>query len=369
MRKILKYSLLLILVVATSCNRKGCTDSKATNYDKNATENDGSCKFDPINIPNDYNVKGFGLLEKISGIWDGPVSSPTALGSFPLWIVDFRPISASQVSAKNELDKDNDIFMSFFICKIDDEFKMAFRNGGLFAGYIRNSYMTIDSVKENSSYSFYRFVDPISGGNRVYTDVTFKGDSLIMHTYTNKFNTLTSPVTHMKWTAKIKDRTSAIPAINHFNFPKEETTIDFSTTFDGITEAVFYSTAEDPYPENEQPYLGIVNIHVDITNPSTIDNSKKIMLSITSKPLFNNYVFNTTSLNFRSRYVFVSASDPNFKFNYMHPGTYYLNAIYDINGNYLLSTGDYMNGSFDKEFILTDKAEIDVNIEIDFLIP
>ena len=67
------------------------------------------------NEPNIENTLGFGILSKLNGIWSGPVTSTTALGNFSEWVVDFRPISAGQVSAKNELDPLNDIFLSFFI--------------------------------------------------------------------------------------------------------------------------------------------------------------------------------------------------------------------------------------------------------------
>ena len=370
MKNHIKIMLLIVISFSLSnCEREGCTDSNAINYDSKATKDNGSCKFEEIVIPNNSDVLGFELLNEIPGIWDGPVTSPTALGSFPLWIVDFRPISAAQVSAKNELNKDNDIFMSFFICKYKKEYKMAFRNGGKFAGNTRSTYMIVDSVKKTNSYSFYRFSDPVSNGNRVYTDITFKGDSLIMHTYTNKFNTLSEPVTHMVWKAIIKDRTSAQNAIDKFNYPKKELVKDFSTTFVDLTDAVFYSLANDPYPEEDHPYLGITNVSINITNPSTIDPNKMIMISITSEPLFNGFVFNINNLKFRSRYVFVKASNPSFSFNYMHPGDYYINTIYDSNGDYLFSSGDYMNSSLDKAIILTEKGVEDVSINIDFLIP
>ncbi len=60
---------------------------------------------------------GFGIFNKVKGIWNGPVTSTTMLGSYPEWIVDFRPISANQISAKNELDSLNDIHLSLFIVK------------------------------------------------------------------------------------------------------------------------------------------------------------------------------------------------------------------------------------------------------------
>jgi hypothetical protein len=80
-------------------------------------------------------------------------------------------------------------------------------------------------------------------------------------------------------------------------------------------------------------------------------------------------VFNTASLNFRSRYVFVDATNPSFNFNYMHPRKYYLNAIYDVHGYNNFSSGDYMNSSFDVPFTLTNKGIQYVTVTIDFQIP
>ncbi len=336
-----------------------------------------SCKKDDTDIPgelppinNSSIVEGYSILNKLSGIWNGPVYSPTPLGDFAEWIVDFRPISPSQVSAKNELDSVNDIFMSFFICKYDNKYKIAFRNGGGFAGSVRNSYMMIDSLYEDSSKSFYRFVDPISGGNRVYTDITFKQDSLIMHSFTNLYNTLPAPETHMKWTAKLKDTTSAQEAISIFNFPQKELTIDFSNTFDNFSEAVFYSESSDPYPEEEQPYLGNSIVNITISEPTTIDNNKKVIIIITTQPLFNGNVFIPENLDFRSRYVFMGSNNSiAYNFNYMHPGTYYANAIYDSNGDLNFSSGDYINSLLDVPFTLTNKGTATVNIDIDFQIP
>ncbi len=372
------FVLLFVTLIATvsfnSCKRKGCTDENAVNYDANAKKDDGSCTYSSSStlppISNSSNVKGYSILEKLSGIWTGPVVSPTPLGDFQEWIVDFRPISPSQISAKNELDSINDIFMSFFICKYDNEYQIAFRNGGGFAGNVRNSYMIIDSVNVTSTLAFYRFVDPISGGTRVYTDVTFKQDSLIMHTFTNQFNTLSQPTTHMRWTANLRDNTSAQDAITLFNFPQKELTRDFSTTFDGLTETVFYSVADDPYPENQQPHLGVTNVNFAVTNPTTINPSTKILLVITTQPLFNGGIFNAANLNYRSRYVLVDAATTGvFKFNYMHPGNYYLNAIYDSNGDGQFSSGDYMNSSFDVPFTLNSLGTVAPNVNIDFQIP
>ena len=352
-----KYFLLTICVLAlfSSCKED----------DKPQTQN---CDYQIIN--NNDEVIGYNILAKVPGIWNGKVSSSTPLGGFPEWIVDFRPISPSNVAAKNELDKQNDIFMSFFIVKHDCKNKVAFRNGGSFAGLTRNTYMLIDSVFENNTISYYRFSDPVSEGERVYSDITFKGDSFILDVYTNKYNTLNQAVSHMTWRAKLADASTAQAAIDLFNFPQKQLTKDFSNTFDGLSEAVFYDSAQDPYPEEDQPYLGQSTVNVNISNPSNPDNLKKVLIILTSEPLFNGLVFNVGNLKYRSRYVFVSAeTNASYTFNYMHPGTYYVNTIYDENNDLNFSSGDYMNSDLDKEFVLGSEGNTNINISIDFQIP
>ena len=356
-------------MLATACTLLmvfSCTKDKTS--DKPELPETDECGLTAIS--GSSNVVGFGILAQLPGIWNGPVYSPTPLGSYPEWIVDFRPISPSQISAKNELDSLNDIFMSFFIVKHDCEYKVAFRNGGGFGGAVRNSYMVIDSLNEGASESYYRFVDPAAGKARVYTEVTFKQDSLIMHTYTNQFNTLQDPVTHMIWTASLSDGSSSQPAVSQFNFPKKQITRDFSITFEGLSEAVFYAAASDPYPEAEQPYLGSANISINITNPAVIDPTKKVLIIVTTQPLFSGFTFLTANLKYRSRYVFIGADDPTgYNFNYMHPGNYFVNAIYDSNGDYNFSSGDYMNSSFDVPFTLLGNGASNTNVNINFQIP
>src|SRR4051812_37630257 len=89
---------------------------------------------DPPIGPDINNTKGYNILGKLGGIWNGPVTSTTPLGGYPEWIVDFRPISANQISAKNELDTLNDINMSFFVALYNNQYTICFRNGGSFNG-------------------------------------------------------------------------------------------------------------------------------------------------------------------------------------------------------------------------------------------
>jgi hypothetical protein len=249
---------------------------------------------------------------------------------------------------------------------------MAFRNGGGFAGSQRIAYAVIDSVSETANNYFYRFVDFKAGKNRVYTDVLFKDDSLIMHVYTNQYNSLPGPVTHMLWKAKLQDNTSTANAISTFSFPQKQMVKDFSTTFDSRTEAIYYSAADlvnDPYNEASQPYLGQTTVNVNFSAAYTPDPTKRVFLMITTQPLFSGFTFLPANLKYRSRYVFLSSIDNAFTFNYMHPGSYYLYSLYDANGDGTFSSGDWMSSNLTNTFTLGALGTQSVNTTIDFTIP
>ncbi len=315
------------------------------------------------------NTLAFGVLNKVKGIWNGPVTSTTPLGGYTEWIVDFRPISENQISAKNELDTLNDIHMSIFIAKYNNEYRVFFRNGGSFGGQNRVSYFLADSVSESSTKSYYRFSEVIKGKSRAYTEVIFRSDSLYLKSYTNKYNTVTVPTLHMTWAAKLQDTTSCQPAKSTFNFPKKTLTKDFSTTFNGHTEAIYYSTTGgDPYTESQQPYLGQVNINYTYAGTYTPSASKKTFLIITTQPLISGFSINTANMKFRSRYVTLAATKQNFVFNYMHPGTYYLYVLYDTDGNNTFSSGDWVSTT-NTTFSLANKGTTSSSTQINFTIP
>lgn len=315
------------------------------------------------------NTLGYNLLDKVKGIWNGPVTSTTALGSFPEWIVDFRPISASQISAKNELDTMNDIHMSFFIAKYNNEYRVAFRNGGAFGGQTRVSYLLADSVSETASQSYYRFSEVLKGKNRCYAEVIVKQDSLIIKSYTNHYDTQPTATPHMVWSAKLQDQTTCAAAVSQFSFPQKSLAFDLSESFMGLTESIFYSiTGGDPYPETDQPYLGKANITYTYSGAYSPVSSKKVMLIVSAQPLISGTGLNTSNLKFRSRYVVLSSSDLNFTFNYLHPGTYYLYAFYDNDGNGTANSGDWISAT-NTSFSLTSQQTISANTQINFTIP
>jgi len=353
----IKTLILLVFSLLLSCKNKKTEDTPLSSTTSN-----------PAPGPDINNTLGFGILKKLKGIWNGPVTSTTPLGGYPEWIVDFRPISDNQISAKNELDTLNDIHMSFFIARYNNQYKVAFRNGGSFAGMHRVSYFLADSVSENGASSYYRFVEIIKGKNRAYTEVIFKADSLYIKSYTNKTNTQPASTPHMAWSAKLQDSTSCMPAISNFNFPKKTQTKDFTSAFTGQTETIYYNLASDPYPENAQPYLGQTTASYSFAAGYSPVSSKKVFLIITTQPLFSGFVFNTINLKFRSRYVILNSADHNFTFNYMHPGVYYYYALYDNDGNNTFNSGDWISTS-NTTFTLGNQSIVNTATQINFTIP
>jgi len=328
---------------------------------------------DPNQVTTNYNTIdntfGFGIFNKIKGIWNGPVNSTTALGSYPEWIVDFRPISENQISSKNELDTLNNIQMSLFIVKYNNEYRVCFRNGGTFNGLTRISYFLADSVYESSYLSYYRFSELVKGKNRAYTEFIFKNDSLTMNSYTNIYNTLSAPSLHSSWKAVLVENTATQMAIDYFAFPKKTITKDFSNSFSGVTEAIFYNTSGgDPYDDASQPYLGQAAINYTYTGTYIPSASKNVLLVITTQPLISGISFNTSNLKYRSRYVILNALDQHFDFSLMHPGTYYLYAFYDADGNNTISSGDWVSAT-NTSFTVPNHGTVSVNTQINFTIP
>src|SRR5690606_4969857 len=103
--------------------------------------------------------------------------------------------------------------------------------------------------------------------------------------------------------------TSAQSAVSTFSYPQKLEVIDLTHSFDGLIEAVFYGNLGDPYPSGDQPHVGVSTVNITITNPASPDPSKKLLIIVTTQPLFDGFVFQPQNLDFRSRYVFINAAN------------------------------------------------------------
>ncbi len=87
-----------------------------------------------------------------------------------------------------------------------------------------------------------------------------------------------------------------------------------------------------------------------------------------AQPLFTGFTPNLANLKYRSRYVILNANDQSFVFNYMHPGTYYVYALYDNDGNLTASSGDWLSTT-NTTFTLSALGTTTANTQINFTIP
>ena len=76
----------------------------------------------------------------------------------------------------------------------------------------------------------------------------------------------------------------------------------------------------------------------------------------------------TANLIYRSRYVILSDHDAGFTFDYMHPGSYYLYAFYDADGNGVPSSGDYVSTA-NTTFTLAPLGTASDSAQINYVIP
>ena len=316
----------------------------------------------------DSEVLGFGILSQLPSLWQGPVSTTTPAGSFDDWYVDFRPVSPGQVSQYSTLDARTINYLSFFIVKHEGQLKVAMRTEGVFQNKGCVTYEVIEAVDEPGAR--YRFSDFRSGDERAYTEFTFPGDDrLVMEVYTNKFNRVSPLEVHSTWRAVRGDSKAAASAVSHFDFPQAVMVKDFTNAFANMSESIYYTFENDPYPSDSQPYVGNVTVNIAVDKDLTVEDDHELFLLLTTESLFNGLKYDQENLKFISKYVYLSVGAKSYTFTHVHPGTYYLYSYNDIDGDKRHLRGDYMSSDLSNSFILPPEGEVTVDTTIDFVIP
>ncbi|MBN1699111.1 MAG: hypothetical protein JW881_16450 [Spirochaetales bacterium] len=312
-------------------------------------------------------VMGFGILPRLPGLWNGPVFSDTPAGSFERWYVDFRPVSPGEVVQYSTLDEETKNIINFFIVKHEDRLKVAMRTEGVFRNKGCVTYEVIEDLDESAGY--YRFSDFRAGSSRAYTEFRFKEDELVMDVYTNKFNTVSPLTLHSRWKAVCAERGAAQDAINDLDFPLPVMVKDFSNAFRHMSESIFFTFENDPYPASRQPYMGSVSVAVAFAEDAIPGRTAEIFLILATESLFEGLVYKKENLKYISRYVYLPPGTASYTFSHVHPGTYFLYAYADVNGDRKYETGDYMSAKVDHSFSLETSSHADVATVIDYRIP
>lgn len=92
MKRICIHVSFLLLIVLVGCNssEKGCTDPAANNVDTEATENDGSCTYDPVWVTPELQFQLDEKVHETSGLilWDGELWTHNDNTDTRLYVLD-----------------------------------------------------------------------------------------------------------------------------------------------------------------------------------------------------------------------------------------------------------------------------------------
>lgn len=311
-------------------------------------------------------VKGFGFLERICGQWNGPVASTTPAGNFDSWYVDFRPVSAGQVSQFSMLDSQTVNIFSFFIVKYNDTFKVAMRTEGCFAQKCCVTYEVIDSVNEEKGY--YRFADFVSGKTRAYTEFTFSEGKFVMEVFTSKFNKENPPVLHTHFEAALFNRDATKESVAFFNFPQPVVIKDFTGVFKEMNESIYFDRTNDPYSSASQPYTGKVKVNITVDDKLKTKPGDEACVFLTTESLFKGIKYIPENLNSLSKYVYFPAGTKSVTINNVHPGKYYVYSFIDRNGDKKHLSGDYMSTATDNIIDVPADGKANATTVIDYII-
>lgn len=160
---------------------------------------DGGSSPSDAGVAPDGGVAGLSLMTRLTGLWTGPARM-TPLGDFPLMVMDFRPVGDRFLFGQADMDASNNLRFGFSIETYDGADVLAYRNGGLFGGVLRDSRTRL--VEADEAQGRYRFCSVTQGCG--YIDATFRfssADDLV-------FDTLVKGRQHVFWTARRKETRS-----------------------------------------------------------------------------------------------------------------------------------------------------------------
>ena len=240
------------------------------------------------------------------------------------------------------------------------------RNGGLLNGIYRTSYFVMDKVEDRDNGRYYRLVDAKGGDGIMYMELRFPNDtdSLYFNSYTSNLGGRI-PNRHMTFKGKRMHEDLAQEVANTMGYPQNtvDTGLDFAEGFmeeylyirDGITEAnssTFLAVQEtnnifelapqsgDPYIITDHPSLGYIQIDID---RGDIPEDETLLLYLSRDPLTDENGYFTSDFDAYDtilHFPILSEGEDNFLMTYMHPGTYYVTVVADVNNDFSISEGD-----------------------------
>ncbi|WP_460219266.1 hypothetical protein [Psychroserpens sp. MEBiC05023] len=342
----------------------GCSTDDIRNI-AGPTDPDGGLPGQVTEVnPVDITLDGFDFLEKMQGHWVG--NNLVINLEFPWFAWDYRPISPSHTFGIHEGGSAGNLLTSFFVTNYKGKRTIMARNGGLLNGIYRSSYFVMDKVEDRDNGRYYRLVDAKGGDGIMYMELRFPNntDSLYFNSYTSNLGGRV-PNRHMTFKGKKMHAELAQDSAVATNYPQNsvDAGLDFSNGFmedylyirDGITEAnsaTFLALQEtnnifelapqsgDPYIITDHPRLGYIQIDVD---RGDIPQDQALLVYLSRDPLTDEFGYFTSDFDAYDtilHFPILSEGEDEFLMTYMHPGTYYVTVVADVNGDFSISEGD-----------------------------
>ena len=340
--------------------------------------------FDPPEIvPIDVSKQGFELLEELQGHWVGDM---TLMGQEFVWFAwDYRAIAPSHVHGIFEGGTLGNLFTSFFVAEFKGTRTIMARNGGLLNGIYRTSYFVLDRVRTTGNTTEYRLVDAYGGEGIMWMSLSFTEDQLNFTSYTSRLGLATPPKQHMRFTGKRMHHELSHDAAENVGFPKRVAAHRFPnglplpdwgkeipvTSYSYIWEDDRLSVEElaklcgDPIRIDQMPHLSKLKVtferrveHHQIPfqiylsrDPLTDKDGKFLMeFGYVRKDVFDGILM----------FSQLTAAEEEMTFTYLHPGSYYLTLVADLNGDGYPSTGDITHSSVTADIPANSTTEIHV---------
>lgn len=378
MKNISRYTAIgLIAFAFLSCKK----ESNQTSGDGEGAESaTGITAVVPIDIHND----GFDLLEKMQGHWIG--KNRVIASDYEWFAFDYRPISSSHLHGIYEGGTIGNLLTSFFVTDFKGKRTIMARNGGLLNGIYRTSYFVLDSIRNDNDGKYFRLVDAVGGAGIMSMELKFNNDSLHFNAYTSRLATSLPPTRHMTFKAKKQNLDLSNTAAAALAFPQNTPAWDFSEGFmeeylsvnpgqEIPQTATFLSQDEsntsdlltlalasgDPFTVADHPYLANLDI---IAERGSNTEGSKLLLYLSKEALTDSYGYlkwlDPTAFNSILKFPEIAASQHTLHMSYLHPGSYYITVIADINQDGIPSEGDI--SSISESFSIAPEASKTINI-------
>ncbi|MCT4629070.1 hypothetical protein [Winogradskyella sp.] len=314
--------------------------------------------------PVDITIDGFDFMEKMQGHWVG--DNLVINQEYPFFAWDYRAISPSHIFGIHEGGSGGNLFTSFFVTNFKGKRTIMARNGGLLNGIYRTSYFVMDKVENRDNSRYYRFVDARGGDGIMFMEIRFPNNSnnIYFNSYTSNLGDRI-PNRHMTFSGVKMHPELAQEAADATGYPQNivDAGLDFADGFveeylyvkDGLTEAnsaTFLALQEtndvfelapqsgDPYTILDHPRLGVIQVNI---NRGDVPADQPLQLYLSRDPLTDEFGYFTADVNaFNTilHFPILSNGENEFLMTYMHPGTYYVTIVADMDGDSSISEGD-----------------------------